>query len=107
MATNADDERRLWQCVVIQALRDALLTRQCMRTGDELARHEARSWLESGGRDFELVCGMAGVEPTRLRTFWLEIKDHPSRFRSVRDAFQGVFSTKPGGHSHGTLQIAA
>lgn len=59
--TRGDDtvftpEQRLWISVVMQAVIDAASTHKRVK-------REVISWL--GSEDFEIVCGMAGMSPTR------------------------------------------
>lgn len=57
--------RRLWQEVVLKALQDTQLPR---RDRDGRA---AREWIEQGGKRFEGVCEMAGIDPDFLRDSYL------------------------------------
>lgn len=68
-----DDLRRLWQSVIIQAVRDA--TSRAHRTTRDrkelrVARHRARLWLRGQTRDFHHVCMLAGIEPEVVREWW-------------------------------------
>jgi hypothetical protein len=105
MAAEAIPEQRLWQCVIVQTIRDALQTRLNLDPRDDIARDEARRWFDTGGRDFDTVCGNAGIDASRLRQWWREIKVDPRQFKSARDAFNG-FNTH-GGHTYAEAKDAA
>lgn len=54
-------EKKLWQAVLIVAIRDAMLSvsSQNSRTNKEYADR----WLRDCGRDFRVVCTLAGMDP--------------------------------------------
>jgi hypothetical protein len=60
-------ERRLWQAVITQAVRDAesVTSTRLKAPGDTLfdGSRAARQWLVKAGTDFRLVCALAGWEP--------------------------------------------
>jgi hypothetical protein len=71
-------ETALWRAVISQAVSDATAIwrpRKGMANGKpmEMAtkakreRDEARDWLLKGGKDFQRVCHMAGLEPTAVQ----------------------------------------
>ena len=65
MSTN--DERQLWNAVILQAIDDAACSLGRSRQRDlEIMR--ARSWLTSPNRDFAEVCNLAGQESDPIRT---------------------------------------
>lgn len=59
-------EQRMWQTVIIKALTDATAGGMSRRD-DRRAEIEAESWLRSGGRDFFIVCTLAGFDPHFIR----------------------------------------
>lgn len=65
--TNADPCRALWGMALIRALADAVTPnpiRQSHQSGSRvctMAQREAQDWI--GGRDFRVICGLAGLEP--------------------------------------------
>lgn len=64
---NADSVRSLWLNVISQAIRDATTG-----SSDELVtadRLEARRWLTTPSADFDEVCGLAELEPHKVRSF--------------------------------------
>ncbi len=78
-------EQRIWQAVVVAALRDALpahgVKAQSVRemTAEQYAAHH---WLVGRSRDFTAVCGLAGVDPDALRTAYLSGSIDPESLRS-------------------------
>lgn len=67
---NADDVQKLWQSVVIQAVRDALMDREKMTNEDLASRRSAIAWIEGNGDDFHSVCEMAGISPEVVKRWW-------------------------------------
>ena len=68
--------RELWASVLLTAFNDAAGpvdpdTVTSQRRADQRA---ARRWLDHGGRDFRLVCSLAGVDPDAVRENWLSGK---------------------------------
>ena len=59
-------EQRLWQTVVMKALTDATAAHPAS-TDDIRARRDADDWVRSGGRDYRLVCALAGLDPDFIR----------------------------------------
>jgi len=59
--------RALWMSAALQGLADAIGTNS--RCGGKLAQAEALRWLNSpaAARDFEMVCHLADLDPTKLR----------------------------------------
>ena len=62
-----DDCQRLWQRVVVQAVRDLVGTKTLKSRDCEIAQQQAQSWLTSGSEDYYTVCSLAGVDPFALR----------------------------------------
>jgi hypothetical protein len=64
MTDEASPERRLWQQVILQAVRDAesISSKRISATGETggYGARKAREWIVDCGRDFRLVCAMAG-----------------------------------------------
>jgi len=56
-------EQRLWQAVVNQAIHDACNT----AWRHELEQMQAFSWFANGGKDFKMVCDMAGYSESYVR----------------------------------------
>lgn len=70
----------LWSAVILQAIDDATMTVADPKPGasagrlSELrnktkARDDARRWLLEPNRDFDAVCGLAGLEPVQVRAY--------------------------------------
>jgi len=64
-------EQTLWQTVVIKALTDATAV-DPSSTDDRRARHEADSWIRSGGKDYRRVCALAGLDPDFIREAYID-----------------------------------
>ena len=58
-------EIRLWRAVVIQAICD--LKNKPVRREQEIEQMQADQWLMRWNRDFEEVCGMAGLDAGYIR----------------------------------------
>jgi hypothetical protein len=52
-------EHRLWTAVIVKAVED-------WRFGTMRTRHEAQKFLFESARDFEMVCGRAGLDASCL-----------------------------------------
>lgn len=52
-------EHRLWTAVIVKAVED-------WRFGTMRTRHEAQKFLFESARDFEMVCGRAGLDSSCL-----------------------------------------
>jgi hypothetical protein len=81
---NCYSERRLWQSVVLQAIRDALLTRTKLSGSEEVDKHQAANWLRGGSKDFNEVCSMAGLEPDAVSGWWRNIEKNLDNVTSIR-----------------------
>ncbi|WP_119169002.1 hypothetical protein [Algihabitans albus] len=91
-------EQRLWREVIDCAFRDAVELPKLWfgsRSRDHLERHrtrlqdEARRWLLSGGRDFVVVCDLAGRCPAEVRDQARRLLGEPetlARYRAARDS---------------------
>lgn len=87
---NPDAMKHLWQCVIIQAIRDALMDREKM-TGTDLAnRHAAIAWLDYANEDFRQVCEMAGFNPERISKWWKKNKHTLDRTKSIAEMAAGM-----------------
>ena len=60
------NEKRLWQAVVINAIRDAF-TKTSTNTNKYNIIQDARSWLTTDNCNYFIVCFMAGVEGQLIR----------------------------------------
>lgn len=77
--SNPQAARHLWQRVVLQALRDAIVVRKRPDSAHQAARSAAICWLDGGTADFNEVCSLAGFDPEMVRDWWQHL-------RSDRDA---------------------
>jgi hypothetical protein len=78
-------EKKLWQSVVLKALTDA--TAEDPYGSDNLrAKRDAQSWLESGGKDFRMVCALAEMDPDFVREKYLGGKIDAKLLRASEDA---------------------
>lgn len=62
-------ERQLWAAVLGQAVNDAL-RESAYSSEDRRGKNSARSWMDGQGRDFRLVCTLAGMEPEAVADAW-------------------------------------
>lgn len=71
----ADAERQLWGAVIWRAVSDAVWP----GVGAEARFHrdQAREWFRFGGKDFRLVCELAGFDPDFIRDRVLPMIDNP------------------------------
>lgn len=60
------NEKRLWQAVVINAIREAF-TKTSTNANKYNIIQDARSWLTTDNYNYFVVCFMAGVEGQRIR----------------------------------------
>jgi hypothetical protein len=62
-------ERQLWCAVVERAMQDAVGCNAAMadREVRRRERQDALNWFLEGGRDYQLACDAAGVDPDHLR----------------------------------------
>ena len=59
-------EQKLWQTVVIRALTEATAVDPYGAEARQ-AKREADAWLRRGGKDFRMVCDLAGFDPHFVR----------------------------------------
>lgn len=91
-----ESQRRVWQGVIVQAIRDAT-SRATRTTRDRKetrhARREARAWLHAGGDDFQHVCALAGINPAALQAWWRSIEERTdmSDEQDQRADIEGAF----------------
>lgn len=69
-------ERNLWAAVLAQAIDDA--TGGKLAYGEPKDRDHARAWIESGCKDYRMVCDGAGVDPDWVRYHALR-RRHPPK----------------------------
>jgi len=75
---NKSPEQILWQSVVLRALMDA--------TGNqEKERTEADAWIRFGGKKFQSVVTMAGMNPDFVRDAYIAGRVNPDLLRSLED----------------------
>lgn len=65
LSTQSQWQRALWRAVILQAFMDSVSN--CQRTESKIAKHSARDWLTGMGKDFKLVCSMAGYNATYVK----------------------------------------
>ena len=65
MEQETTPEQTLWQEVLLRAARDATAPRPSRE------RDQAQQWFQEGGRDFRLVCSLAGLDPDGVRECYL------------------------------------
>lgn len=65
--------RLLWIEVILSAVREAdgFVAAESRPDTKKLLMDEARDWFIRGGRNFRMVCEMAGFEPDQVRQAWL------------------------------------
>lgn len=71
---DVDAMRQLWQRVLLQAVRDALGTAKVKDGKPGAAKEAAQEWIEGGGKDFQHVCALAGVEAVIVQDWWQAVK---------------------------------
>ena len=66
---NGSPERQLWCAVVERALQDAVGPSAAIDHGEarRRERQDALQWFLEGGRDYQMACDAAGVDPDHLR----------------------------------------
>lgn len=68
----ASPEQALFRAVIARAIMDAKGASISGKVGlESLAKQQARSWLLSGGRDFEMVCALADISASALRQAYI------------------------------------
>jgi hypothetical protein len=63
--TIEDKDQKLWEAVIMQAIRDATLSMNSNSL--QLAKQKARDWLTKPNGDFEAVCSLADLQPHHVR----------------------------------------
>ena len=86
-----NSEKRLFLSVILQALLD--VSKNIVTSGDKVNKARAESWFfaEVGVtcENFEMVCGMAGVEPSRARGFAYKVMKADNK-RYLRNRIRSV-----------------
>jgi len=75
-------EQRLWQGVVLLALSDATVDDPGSRDMAR-ARDEARTWITRAGRDYRMVCALAGWDPEFIRDSFVSGRVDHLRLKSA------------------------
>lgn len=73
-------EKALWKAVITQALMDA--QSRSSKAEDQYHKHEARRWLTSNGKDFRMVCLLAGEDPDYIRGCVKKVLASPRPWRA-------------------------
>ncbi|WP_407192527.1 hypothetical protein [Bradyrhizobium sp. STM 3566] len=60
-------DKALWRAVVQQAITDATLPLSTKRRSIRVDQMRSREWLIEPNTDFEEVCGLAELDPVRVR----------------------------------------
>lgn len=79
--------QHLWQRVVLQALRDAIVPRLRPDTETQSARLSAVNWLNSGSKDFREVCSLAGFDPDMVADWWRAARRDPDKMEAAMRRF--------------------
>ena len=86
-----NSEKRLFLSVILQALLD--VSKNIVTSGDKVNKARAESWFfaEIGVtcENFEMVCGVAGVEPSRARGFAYKVMKADNK-RYLRNRIRSV-----------------
>lgn len=77
--------RRVFQAVILQAIRDALITRTTMTGSERINKRNARQWLQGDSDDFREVCYSAGVDPNMVAQWWAKTEPTADAMTSIRD----------------------
>ena len=82
---NTDGMRDLWCAVLLQVIADA--TSDCPYSAeDRRARDEARNMLNFKGRDFRMICELAGLDPVAVGERWdAGLVTRPAMKKTIRD----------------------
>lgn len=60
-------DKALWRAVIQQAVTDATLSLSTKRRSVRLDQMRTREWLTEPNNDFEEVCGLAELDPIKVR----------------------------------------
>lgn len=60
-------DKALWRAVIQQAITDATLPLSTKRRSIRLDQMRTREWLTEPNTDFEEVCGLAELDPVKVR----------------------------------------
>lgn len=69
----------MWASVIYRAVADAE-GKNCPTPAE---MRQARTWLDGGGRDFQTVCELAGLDPSSVHAAW---KDGRLSYARLREA---------------------
>ena len=77
------NERELWQTVVYQAFIDATHDLPSGAVGSQTRdKREADTWIRGCGRDFRMVCSLAGLDAAFFSTAYVQGRVDPVRLRA-------------------------
>lgn len=76
-------EQKLWQEVVLKAVRDATAD-DPQKQEDRHAKRQADAWLRTNSRDFRDVCMMADLDPDFIRDSYVAGRVDPEILRNHR-----------------------
>lgn len=83
---NTDGMRDLWCAVLLQVIADAKADSP-YSDADRRARDEARNLLNFKGRDFRMICELAGLDPVAVGERWdAGLVARPAMKKNVRDS---------------------
>ena len=79
-AANDEKDKQLWAAVLSLAIEDA----QSVGTSRQAQanRADAVRWFCEGGKDFQLVCTLAGVDPEAVRDRVMQMPGVVEKFRN-------------------------
>ncbi|MBR0764140.1 hypothetical protein [Bradyrhizobium japonicum] len=66
-------DKSLWRAVIQQAITDAAQPLSTKRRSDRLDQMRTRDWLTEPNSDFEDVCGLAELDPFKVRKHALQL----------------------------------
>lgn len=66
-------DKALWRAVIQQAITDAAQPLSTKRRSDRLDQMRTREWLTEPNSDFEDVCGLAELDPSKVRKYALSL----------------------------------
>jgi hypothetical protein len=78
--SSASPEQQLWQAVLLNAFMDATRGNPS-QTPDRHGMNSADGWIRGGGKDFRIVCALAGMDPDFLRQAYVSGRVCPLRLR--------------------------
>ena len=75
--------QHLWQRVVLQALRDAIVPRKRPDAEAQSARLSAVNWFNAAGPDFHEVCSLAGFDSDMISNWWRAARRDPEKMQAA------------------------